>query len=352
MRGKLRIFGIILCVLAYSLLAFTGGYFLTNVLFAWMSIHSVELIRQLTASLFGSLIFGLTASLIGRLMRPKQMKMFRSMIDALREIAKGNFRVNVHIQHRHDSDDPFDQLARSINDAAAQLDAMEQMRQEFISNVSHEIQSPLTSINGFAHALLYNSSLSDGQRAHYLDIIETESIRLSKLSDNLLKLTSLESEHHPFEPRSYRVDRQLRKIILACEPQWSQKDLNLDVSLDEVSIIADEDLLSQVWVNLLHNSIKFTPDGGEIKVTLTRADKWVYVHVKDTGVGIATEAKEHIFERFYKADSSRNRSVGGSGLGLSIVKKIIDMHHGEIDVNSHLGEGTEFTVKLPQNALR
>ena len=165
---------------------------------------------------------------------------------------------------------------------------------------------------------------------HYLGIIEKESARLSKLSENLLKLTSLESDHHPFERRRYRLDKQLRSLILACEPQWHDKGIDMDVSLEDVSIEADEDLLSQVWLNLLHNSIKFTPAGGTIGVRLKRNGQ-----------------EAHIFERFYKADRSRDRSTGGSGLGLAIVKRIVEMHTGSVAVQSAPGTGTTFTVRLP-----
>jgi signal transduction histidine kinase len=223
---------------------------------------------------------------------------------------------------------------------------MEKMRQEFISNVSHEIQSPLTSISGFARALR-DTRLSEEERAHYLDIIETESIRLSKMSDNLLKLTSLESEHHPFEPKRYRLDKQLRAVVLACEPLWLDKSIDMDVSLEEGEIDADPDLMNQVWGNLIHNSIKFTPRGGTIGVELQFRDGEAAVRISDTGIGIGEEDLPRIFERFYKADKSRNRAGGGSGLGLSIVKKIVDLHHGSIDVQSRPGEGTVFTVRLP-----
>jgi signal transduction histidine kinase len=229
---------------------------------------------------------------------------------------------------------------------ALQLDQMEKMRQEFISNVSHEIQSPLTSIRGFACALQQND-LSAEDRRHYLDIIEAESMRLSKLSANLLKLASLESDQVRFEPKPYRLDTQIRSLILASEPQWAGKRLEMDVTVDEANIIADEDLLSQVWINLLHNSIKFTPEGGSVRVALQRRADRLEVTIADTGTGIAPEDQPHIFERFYKADPSRRRSEGGSGLGLSIAKKVVELHRGTIAVRSQPGAGAAFTVELP-----
>ena len=186
---------------------------------------------------------------------------------------------------------------------ATELGQMENMRQEFVSNVSHEIQSPLTSIRGFALALK-SDSLSEQERLHYLEIIEMESTRLSRLADDLLKLASLEAEQVKFEPRSYRLDKQVRSLILTCEPQWAEKKIEMDVALKEISISADEDLLSQVWLNLLHNSIKFTPPGGSIKVALRLHGDKIECSIADSGIGIAPEDQMHIFERFYKADKA------------------------------------------------
>jgi signal transduction histidine kinase len=161
-------------------------------------------------------------------------------------------------------------------------------------------------------------------------------------------LASLESDQVKFDPQPYRLDRQIRTLILACEPQWMGKDIELDVSLDEVEITADEDLLSQVWINLLSNSIKFTPQQGRICIHLGCEDNQITFHIEDTGIGISEEEQAHVFERFYKADKARHRTdQGGSGLGLSIVQKIIAMHHGTIRVESMLDAGTTFVVTLP-----
>ncbi|GCE50464.1 sensor histidine kinase [Thermosporothrix hazakensis] len=215
----------------------------------------------------------------------------------------------------------FGELVESVNDMALELSKIEKMRQEFISNASHEIQSPLTSIRGFAQALR-NSKLSNETRSHYLSIIETESMRLSRLSDNLLKLASLEADTMKFEPAVYRLDKQIRRIILACEPHWSEKNITMDISLEAVKIKADEDMMSQVWINLLQNSIKFTPEGGSVSVRVQQHDTTIVFQIADTGSGIAEEDQRLIFERFFKADPLCAPSLQGSGLGLSIVKKL------------------------------
>jgi signal transduction histidine kinase len=322
----------------------TAAYYITSFVYSRIGGQPDDLAAQLVNSTLGFLIFGGIMAIVSYITLPQRMSMFNSIIDAMRRLSRGDFNVSLTIKTKVDNQ--FGQLVQSFNDMAAQLGAMEKMRQEFISNVSHEIQSPLTSISGFARALR-DTRLSEEERAHYLDIIETESIRLSKMSDNLLKLTSLESEHHPFEPKRYRLDKQLRAVVLACEPLWLDKSIDMDVSLEEGEIDADPDLMNQVWGNLIHNSIKFTPRGGTIGVELQFRDGEAAVRISDTGIGIGEEDLPRIFERFYKADKSRNRAGGGSGLGLSIVKKIVDLHHGSIDVQSRPGEGTVFTVRLP-----
>ncbi|MFD2615354.1 sensor histidine kinase [Paenibacillus gansuensis] len=294
----------------------------------------------------GFVLMGVTAFLIvPREARQKQMEILANLVESMKRIAKGDYRVEVREEDRKYMG-PFGTLVDSLKDMASELDQMEKMRQEFVSNVSHEIQSPLTSIQGFARAL-QSGDLSAEDRKRYLNIIETESGRLSKISENLLKLTSLESNHHPFEPKRYRLDMQLKQVLLACEPQWREKGVEPEVSLTPLYISADEELLSQVWMNLIGNGVKFTPAGGELRITAEQEGAWVRVRIADTGIGMTLEEQAHIFERFYKADQSRNRERGGSGLGLSIVKRIAEMHGGSVTVESTPGEGSVFQVTLP-----
>ncbi len=278
-------------------------------------------------------------------MRPKREAMIWTIIEPIQKIAKGDFSVKIRNEEKYDGE--IGVLVKSINDMTDELNAMEKMRQEFVSNVSHEIQSPLTSIKGFARALQDNN-LSEEKREHYLTIIETETTRLSKLSQNLLKLTLLESEEYTPERATYRLDQQLKQIVLNSEPLWAEKEIELELNLEKVHITADQESMSQVWINLIHNSIKFTPNGGTITIQLKEYEKVVEVRIRDSGIGISKEQKQHIFERFYKADSSRNRAYGGSGLGLAIVKKVLDLHQGEIKVESEEGKGTEFIVCIPK----
>ncbi|NOU69761.1 two-component sensor histidine kinase [Paenibacillus sp. LMG 31461] len=331
--------GIFILIIVYWLAAFYG----TEYLYEHLGKRPAEVIVQLINCIGGMFFWGITMAILGQFMRKHQLIFFQSLNQAIRSMSRGDFNVLVDDNPRNG---PFVELAESINQMATDLGQLEKMRQEFISNVSHEIQSPLTSISGFSRAL-QNDQLSPEERKHYLTIIETESVRLSKLSENLLKLTSLESQHHPFEPKSYRLDKQLRNHILACEPQWVDKDIEMDIELDPVTVDADEDLLSQVWTNLIHNAVKFVPAGGTIRVRVVSNGEEAVTRISNNGPSIPEEDQTHIFERFYKADKSRNRMAGGNGLGLSIAKKIVEMHHGSINVESGMEEMTSFIVRLP-----
>ncbi|OCT16488.1 two-component sensor histidine kinase [Paenibacillus pectinilyticus] len=331
--------GVIILLIVYWLAAYYGSQHI----YAYLGKRPSEVVVQLINCVGGMFLWGITMAILGNFIQSHQMIFFKSLVNAIRSMSRGDFTVSVKNDPRNGY---FGELVDSINQMATDLGQLEKMRQEFISNVSHEIQSPLTSISGFSRAL-QNDQLSAEERKHYLNIIETESVRLSKLSDNLLKLTSLESQHHPFEPKTYRLDKQLRNHILACEPQWVDKDIEMDIELDHVTITADEDLLSQVWTNLIHNAVKFVPAGGIIRVRVVSNGEEAVVRISNNGPSIQEEDLTHIFERFYKGDKSRNRTAGGNGLGLSIVKKIVDMHHGSIAAESPAGEMTTFVVRLP-----
>lgn len=334
--------GILIAALYVS---WNGGYYGVKLLsghFEWsLSPYGSGLLAMALQFLILLVVGGITA-LIGHA-RGDERAFYIPILTAMRQISKGNFKVELEDSKRYGQ---FGGIVEGINEMASELGRMEIMRQDFISNVSHEIQSPLTSIRGFARALR-EEGLSADNRRHYLDIIEAEGSRLSGLSDNLLKLSALEAGSFPFEVKSYRLDKQLQDMILASEPQWLGKEIELEAELEEISVDAVQDLMSQVWTNLLHNSIKFTPEGGHITIRVHHAEGQAIVEIRDSGIGIAEEELPRIFERFYKADKARSASGGGSGLGLSLVKKIVDLHNGTINVTSRPGEGTACTVSLP-----
>ncbi|WP_246061745.1 sensor histidine kinase [Paenibacillus oralis] len=332
-----------LLVLAGIGLTWMAASLATSAIYRYWKPPFSDYVIDLLNAILGVILFILIVLLISFLFRPHQMRMLNSIIAAIRRIAKGDFSVRLE---GFDKLREFESIVHSINEMASELGRMETMRQDFISNVSHEIQSPLTSIQGFARALR-KPGLPPEKRDHYLEIIEAESRRLSQMSDNLLKLSSLEAERATFQANRFRLDRQLKTVVLACEPQWLDKDIQINLDLEPVEVEAVEDLLAQVWLNLLHNSIKFTPHGGEITLTLSRGEKHAEVGIADSGIGIDKQDLVHIFERFYKADKSRTRSAGGSGLGLSIVKKIVEIHQGNVSVASEPGQGTKFNIAVP-----
>ncbi|MCL1699069.1 HAMP domain-containing sensor histidine kinase [Lysinibacillus sp. Bpr_S20] len=344
LKNFLKLFLTLILLLIISIVFALISYHITSWLYDWLGKYPQGFWLQLWTVVGVFVLFACSVIITFLIGSKRQRNYWNTIVDALSRIAKGDFTVKLDL--KTDDEDQFGQLIHGINHMAVELGEIERMRQEFISNVSHEIQSPLTSINGFAKALK-NIDLPEDKRQHYLAIIEMESNRLSKISDNLLKLTSLESQHHPFEPRHYRLDKQLRNVVLTLEANWLAKNIDMDLQLENISLMADEDLMNQVWMNLLSNSIKFTPVAGTITISMTKQIDSITITICDNGIGLTTEQQKHVFERFYKADQSRTAENGGSGLGLSIVKKIIDMHNGTITVESKLAEFTTFFVTLP-----
>jgi two-component system phosphate regulon sensor histidine kinase PhoR len=338
------IFAYVIAIGTALICSLAVGYWLAEVLFTLIG-HPNGFWSFIISEVLGLIVlivsFHLGGSHSGRMTRLNTIR------DALNRVAKGDFDVKIPVKQKGEPRNEYNELAKSVNKMAQELNSIETLRQEFVSNVSHEIQSPLTSISGFA-ALLKNESLSAEQRRHYLDIIETESKRLSKLSDNLLKLSALESGHIIINPHAFRLDKQIESVLLMFEPQWMDKKLTPELSLEKLTFTGDEELLAQLWINLIHNAVKFTPNNGNINITLKKKDHSVICKIADTGIGISEADQIHIFERFFKVDKARDRSLGGNGLGLSLVKKIITMHNGQINLHSTLGKGTEFIITLPQ----
>ena len=346
-HGKVRI---VIGFVAISIILscfFFMGYNATSLIYKTTG-RPAESLAHVLSALTGMMFFSIAIILFNLVRKHGRGGLRRhfiqsTMMDAIDQISHGNFEVLINLdelgpQHH--------EVAEALNDMAQNLGTLETMRQDFISNVSHEIQSPLTSIGGFA-TLLKKSDLLDAERQRFAEIIEAESQRLSSLSDNLLKLSSLDNNKIPLTARKFRLDKQLEHIALTLEPQWSAKKITLEADLQKLTVSGDEDLLSQVWMNLLHNAIKFTPDSGQISVMLMLDDTSATVKISDTGVGIAPEDQMHIFERFYKADKARDRSLGGNGLGLSLVKKIVELHGGSVAVESEIGKCTAFEIFLP-----
>lgn len=328
--------------------AFTAGYFLTMQIYRIIGRPS-EPVSYILYGLLSLAVLAfecLVVFLISRYTQRGKMhdlyhdNSFKAVNEAMNRIAHGDFDVSLDPEKLG-----FNKYIDSINTMAKELGTMETLRQDFVANVSHEIQSPLTSISGYIE-LLENDATPPIQRKRYFEIVKAESDRLSKLCSNLLKLSSLDSGSTPLSVCQFDIDEQLQNTVILLEPQWSPKNISITATLEKVALSADEGLLSQVWINLLHNAAKFTPEGGTIHVTLTTNDERIICAITDSGIGITPEDQRRIFERFYKADKSHDRSIGGNGLGLSLVKKIVELHGGSVSVESELGKGTTFTVTL------
>lgn len=266
----------------------------------------------------------------------------KKLTKATKRIATGDFNVKLNIKQTSE----MGTLARSFEEMMHDLQQLEQMRREFVTNVSHEVQSPLTSISGYAQALK-QVDLTDQERSRYLDIIIAEAKRMSKMSDSLLKLSMLESQSQQLRLVTLSLDEQIRRVIVALQPQWSAHNIQFELDLQTVKVMADHDQLNQVWTNILGNSIKFSKDGGVISVSVTQDIKYVSVRISDTGIGIPFGDQKRIFERFFKADRSHSRKYDGSGMGLAIVKQIVSLHQGDVRVESEPGQGATFIVTLP-----
>ena len=260
------------------------------------------------------------------------------LTDATQAIQAGDFTVRMP----EDSPGEIGELMRSFNGMADELSRTAYLQKDFISSISHEFRTPISSIRGFAR-LLQMPGLTQEQRQEYVDLISQESDRLSRLSETLLRLSALEQQTGPASVSVFRLDEQIRQVILRLEPEWSAKDIDWQIDLADVTIRSDEGLLSHVWVNLLQNAVKFSEPGSHIEVRVYKTHKAV-VEIRDHGIGMDEETLGRIFDRFYQADGSRSRE--GVGLGLCLVKRILDMLEGTVKVTSKPGEGSTFRVEL------
>jgi signal transduction histidine kinase len=274
-----------------------------------------------------------------RILRP-----IETLIDATKKVAKGDFSI------RLDENFPEDEVRNMnihFNKMVGELNGIETLRNDFIVNVSHEFKTPIASIEGYA-TLLQDSTLTEEERYEYAQMILDSARQLSSLSGNILKLSEFESQKIMPEKSFFSLDEQIREALLFLESKWSKKNLEIDLALPSITYFGNEEFLMHVWLNIYGNAIKFTPENGIISTSIEKLDTGIYISISDTGIGMTEEVKKHIYEKFYQGDSTRNSE--GNGLGLTLVKRIIDMMEGTIEVQSEIGKGTTFTVWLPIEA--
>ena len=263
----------------------------------------------------------------------------RLLTNATTQIREGDFSVRLP----DDEAGEMGELMRSFNDMTEALGSTAYLQKDFISSISHEFKTPIASIRGFAR-LLQMPGLSEAERNEYVMMIAKESDRLSRLSETLLRLSALEQQTALASLSSFQLDEQLRQAILRLEPAWGAKRIDWQLDMEALSIVSDEALLVQVWTNLLQNAIKFSPDESLIEVNVYSRDHAI-VEIRDHGCGMDEATIDRIFDKFYQSDKSRRQE--GVGLGLSLVKRILDMLGGQVQVSSVPGEGSTFTVILP-----
>ncbi|MDQ0216745.1 signal transduction histidine kinase [Oikeobacillus pervagus] len=271
------------------------------------------------------------------------IKPIHTLTNATKKLKRGDFSIELDI-HRHDE---IGQLALHFTDMAHKLERMIELRKEFTSNITHDIQSPLSNIKGYIQ-LLQNDSLREEERQQYLQIIESETNRLSKMTKQLLILNSLEQSKDLLKKKKYNVAHQLKDLIRSYQWKTYEQNIMISYSLPDTMIMADPELLQHVWENLFTNAMKYNHDGGSIDITLAENETNIIISFKDTGIGLSDEEKERIFDRFYRVDASRSKKVEGTGLGLSIVQSVIMLHNGKIHVESTKEEGTTFIIHLPK----
>lgn len=272
------------------------------------------------------------------------------LAEATEQVANGDFSVYVPTLHTSDKYDYLDVMILDFNKMVEELGSIETLKTDFVSNVSHEMKTPIAVIKNYAE-LLQMKQLTDELRQEYAETIEHAAKKLSDLIGNILKLNKLENQRIVPEMEAYDVCRQLCDCILMFEDAWDEKEIELDVDMeDEAMVMADENLLELVWDNLLSNAVKFTEPGGSVTVKQIRMGDSVQISVEDTGCGMPKESVAHIFDKFYQGDTSHAKE--GNGLGLALVKRIIELMDGDIHVVSEVGSGSEFTVTLPAADIR
>jgi signal transduction histidine kinase len=287
-----------------------------------------------------SLLIGTVTTLVGsKLMMGKMDYILSSM----KQLAGGNFQVRIKkegILHSKETQE----FIEEFNLMAKELGSIEMLRSDFVNNLSHEFKTPIVSLRGFAR-LLKDPELNPEDREEYLDIILDEADRLAKLSTNVLNLSKIENQTLLSGQSDIDLGEHVRRAMLMIESKWVEKQLELEVEIDDVFYYGNGELLSQVWVNVLDNAVKFSPKYGRLEVSLTQEKNAVTFRVRDYGSGMEEEARTHMFEKFYQEDKSI--TTDGNGLGMAVVKKIVVLHGGEIFVDSAPGEGTEIIITLP-----
>lgn len=308
-------------------------------------IHSGIISREFLPSpvIYFTILLGVASIIIGTIVSAFichiPLKPINILIDAMNHLADGEYDTRIYI-----SDNKYSaKISESFNKLADELQNTEMLRSDFVNDFSHEFKTPIVSIKGFAK-LIKKGNISEQEKAEYLDIIIDESSRLADMATNILNLTKLENQNILTDITEYNLSEQLRNCILLLEKKWSRKNLNISVNFNEYNINANEELLKQVWINLIDNAVKFADENGDVEISIKKKDDMLEISVYNSGSSVKDEDKKRIFNKFYQGDTSHSKE--GTGTGLAVVKKITELHKGSVSVSEKSG-GVVFTVCLP-----
>lgn len=338
--------GIVFCVMFIAMLIVVIGIFIlakyrlfNNLLYKISDNFSdaffIVLLLAVSSMIMGIIISGA----VGRF----AMKPLNKLINATNKLASGDYSTRISLGKLTGMYPITQDLCDSFNKLASELENTEMLRSDFINNFSHEFKTPIVSIAGFAK-LLKRGSLTKEQTKEYLDIIEAESMRLSSLATSVLNLTKVENQTILTDETQFNLSEQLRNCILMFEEKWIEKNIELHLNFWECNVFGNEELLKQVWINLIDNAVKYTDNGGVIEIAIEEKNDVIKVDVINTGKEISPKNYDRIFNKFFQEDESH--SVAGNGVGLAVVKKIVDLHKGTVKAESKDGK-TVFSVTLP-----
>ena len=328
--------------LTIYLISFLTGVLGTALAFLLSHLGILTLDRLWVIPLLPIVTCVLLGTLLSQTAGRRFVRFVERLNEALKQIANGNYEITL------EGTPPVQEIREIIsnfNVMTRELSATEMLRSDFIENVSHEFKTPLAAIEGYA-ALLQQPDLTEENRREYTDKIIAATRRLNGLSENILLLSRLEHQESLPETESFSLDEQIRENILLTEPIWSKKGIELTVDLEDCTFQGNRELLAQVWQNIFGNAVKFAPAGGVISVSLCCSHDRIAVRFSDNGPGMTEEERKRAFEKFYQAD--RSRSSSGNGLGLTLAKRIVDLHGGNIEIKSQPNHGSEFIILLPQ----
>ena len=327
-----------LIVFIVVLLSFVGVLSLASYLEEQKVLKDLSVLTLVSLTTVSTVICGFVSYFVGRRILTPMVK----LSTASKEVAKGNYSIRVEDSSKMEE---VQTTFRNFNAMIKQLDSISTLSNDFAANVSHEFKTPLTAVEGYA-MLLQDPTLTEEERQEYLEQILSNVHRLTELVGNILLLSKIENNGLADAYSQFRLDEQIRQSVVLLQNQWTEKDLNFDADLDEVNIRASRELLTHVWSNLIGNAIKFSPRGGTVELRLLEQKECVIFTVRDQGCGMSPEVQQRIFEKFYQGDPSHKAM--GHGLGLPMVKRIVELSEGVIEVESQEGQGSLFRVILPK----